>query len=67
MSVEVVRAVKEKYESYLLSLSGVVGVGLSGDRILVYVVSSDFVGGIPVTLGGVPILTVVTGPVRRLG
>jgi len=67
MTVESVRLVKERHEASLLAIPGVVGVGLSGDRIIVYITSPDVVGRIPTVLEGVPILTVVTGPVRRLG
>lgn len=63
MSIE---ATKLKYENALLATSGVVGVGYTNDKIMVYVENEYVIPRIPQTLDGVPVQVVVTGSIRTL-
>jgi len=63
MSVEAVRA---KYEANLRSIPGVVGVGSTADRIMVYVVDESVIRLVPSSLDGVPVQVNVSGRVGIL-
>lgn len=57
-------SVKEKYENWLLSLPGVVGVGVMDGEIVVYVTSQRYASLLPTSLEGYPVRPVVVGETR---
>lgn len=56
--------VKEKYEQWLLSLPGVVGVGVRDGCIVVYLSSQKYASLLPSELDGYPVRAVVVGTTR---
>jgi len=56
--------VKEKYESKLLSIKGVVGVSAYGGKIIVYVEDADTMLRLPRMLEGVPVEPKIVGKVH---
>ena len=59
-------AVKEKYESWLLKIPGVIGVSATRDRIIVYVVSEKAKLRVPSRLEGFPVEVRTVGRLRAL-
>ncbi|MHC1564261.1 MAG: hypothetical protein ACXQTF_02910, partial [Candidatus Hecatellaceae archaeon] len=53
--------VKRRHEGELLAIKGVVGVGVDGGKILVYVESRGVEPEIPASIEGFPTQVVVTG------
>jgi hypothetical protein len=60
------REVALKYQTYIMSLPGVVGVSYGVDRIIVYVRTEADAYKVPKALEGFPVQTVVVGELRPL-
>lgn len=62
------KKVKERYESYLLGIKGVTGVGVSNSVINIYVekLTPQLAAFLPKTLEGIPVRIIQTGVVRPL-
>ena len=58
--------IKKKKERNLLSIPGVVGVGVRNRRIMVYVENDKIVEEIPLEADGIPITAFVTGKIYPL-
>lgn len=62
--MENIYVVKQKYENWLLSLPGVIGVGVSDDHIVVYLSSEEYAKLLPETIEGYRVEPVVVGTTR---
>jgi len=65
---ESIRTVKERYESYLIKISGVKGIGYDQTHIIIYVekLTTQLASFLPRNLDGVPVKVIITGQVTPL-
>jgi hypothetical protein len=65
MGEELIKVLR-RHERRLLAIEGVVGVGISGGKIMVYVEGGEVGARVPASIEGVPTEVRVTGKIRKL-